>query len=97
MTHLHGVKVETVYLPNSISTVLGLVSYRHRDISVPGGAGVDDISELNMYLKLHSMPCVQSILCSPWEQYKWFEFLMHQVLLQGILYTKQNDRVLLNL
>lgn len=53
-THVHGVKVETVYLPNGISTVFGPVSCRRRDISLTGGASVHGMSGLNRFLS-----CIQ--------------------------------------
>ena len=51
-TKLHGVKVETVYLPNGISTVFGPVSCRRRDIAVNGGASVADLSGISQFLRL---------------------------------------------
>ena len=40
----HGIKVETVLLPNGISTVFGPVSARRQD------AGVEALSNLNQFL-----------------------------------------------
>jgi hypothetical protein len=51
-THSHGVKVETVYLPNGISTVFGPVSCRRRDIAINGGASVADLSGISPFLRL---------------------------------------------
>lgn len=42
--HFHGIKVETVFLPNGISTLFGPVSARN------GDAGVEHMSNLNAYL-----------------------------------------------
>jgi hypothetical protein len=45
----HGLKVETLYLPNGISFVFGPVSCRHHDSS--GGASLLDMSGLNRFLE----------------------------------------------
>jgi hypothetical protein len=50
-THVHGLKVETVYLPNGISTVFGPVTCRRRDIAVNGGASVADLSGISNFLR----------------------------------------------
>lgn len=42
--HFHGIKVETVFLPNGLSTVFSPVSARR------GDAGVEHMSNLNAYL-----------------------------------------------
>ena len=52
-THGHGMKVETVRLPNGISTVFGPVSDRRVDISYTGRS-VQDMSGLNEFLR-----CIQ--------------------------------------
>ena len=51
-THVHGLKVEVVYLPNGISTVYGPMSCRRPDIG--GGSSLQDTSGLNAFLR-----CIQ--------------------------------------
>ena len=45
----HGLKVETCYFPNGITTMFGPVSCRRHDCS--GGASVQDMSGLNTFLE----------------------------------------------
>lgn len=54
MKKVHGVKVETVYLPNGLSTVFGPVTCRRRDIAINGGASVADLSGISRFLS-----CIQ--------------------------------------
>ena len=57
-THVHGLKVEVVYLPNGISTVYGPMSCRRPDIG--GGSSLQDTSGLNAFLR-----CIQRNLYQP--------------------------------
>lgn len=43
--HMHGLKVETLYLPNGLSTLFGPVSIRHPD------TGVLNLSNINLWLR----------------------------------------------
>lgn len=60
MKKLHGIKVETIFLPNGISTVFGPVSCRRRDIAINGGASVADLSGVSRFLR-----CIQRNTYNP--------------------------------